>query len=164
MRNSIVAAVFFTLLSACGGGGEAPVENAPQDAVQSPVTLPDPVQLNPSARTIAETWSEFGSLEARMDVLLAADGPEQLGLELEEVLARIVEIETAAIPAKFEQPSVRSRLKVLKTYLLKTQAALHYRTDYGPVLAEAAAAYNALRDQLNHIVNSNLDPKLFEDD
>lgn len=150
-----------------GGCRETPAEEVNTPGVEetsNAMELPAPASLVPEARAVTDSWPEFKQLEARMDVLAGVGNPEEAGLLLEELIGLLTDLETAAFPSPFDRISVRSRLTLVKTYLLKAQAALHYRTDYNAPVAEAFEAYNGLREQFNHIVSSKLDPSIFDDE
>ena len=164
MRYFLLALAIFSLVPGCGSP-EAPKAEGPlENGVSQAKALPVVVRLQPQARQVVEGWPEFAEFESRMGVLLQTQNQEELGIVLEELIENLSAFETAAIPIPFDRISVRSRKKLIKTYLLKTQAALHYRTDHQAPLAEAVTAYNGLLEHFNHIVSSNLDPSIFEDD
>ena len=164
MRYFLLALAIFSLLPGCGSPGEPEAESPPETAVSDVKSLPAVVRLQPQARQVVEGWPEFAEFESRMGVLLQTQNQEELSIVLEELIENLSAFETASIPNPFDRISVRSRKKLIKTYLLKTQAALHYRTDHQAPLAEAVTAYNGLLEHFNHIVSSNLDPSIFEDD
>jgi hypothetical protein len=85
-------------------------------------------------------------------------------LLLEELNQICKRLEESTFPEAFEQPAVRSRLRVIQTYLGKLEAALYYRLDYQQPLQELMQSYNALREQFNVIVRSTLSPELFENE
>lgn len=164
MRYFILIAAWTVLLGGCRETPAEAVNTAGAQETSSAMEVPAPVALVQEARAVTDSWPEFKQFEARMDVLAGAGNPEEAGLLLEELIGLLTDFETAAFPSPFDRISVRSRLTLVKTYLLKAQAALHYRTDYTAPVAEAFEAYNGLREQFNHIVSSNLDPSIFDDE
>lgn len=152
------------LLSACNSTAEQPEEASglPEEiAADSP---PELVVIRPEARVLLEGWPQFQSLEARMGVLREAKSREELKLLVEELTQICLQVEQNAIPEVLEKPSVRSRLKVVQTYLGKMDAALFYRTDTAEPLGELMVSYNALRQQFNVIVSNTLTPDIFQND
>lgn len=126
--------------------------------------LPEVARIDAEARQILDEWAEFRSLEDRMAVLREAGNEEEMKLLLEELNQISTRLEEGAFPEAFEGPSVRSRLKVIRTYLGKLEAALFYRLAYHEPLRELMVSYNALREQFNVIVRNTLSPDLFEDE
>ena len=125
---------------------------------------PRAVQINPQAAAILNSWPEFKTFEDRFERLREVRGEEELRLLLEELIELSKELQASVFPKDFNVLSVRSRHKVVDTYLYKVQAAIIYRQDINEALQELMGAYNALREQFNVIKSSTLDPKLFEDD
>ncbi len=146
----------------CGSPENKDKEPAETAAWSGIPELPAPAPINAGARAVLEAWPQFLSLEERIAALPDTGSREELQLLLEELNQICQQVEENAIPTEFERPSVRSRLKVVRTYIGKSDAALGYREDYGEPLLELMEAYNALREQFNLIVNSTLKPELFE--
>lgn len=126
--------------------------------------LPELVPLDPRAREILNTWPQYASLENRLSALPEVKNREEMELLLEELNQICKQVEDNAFPAPFEKPSVRSRIKVLRTYLGKLEAANYYLLDYQEPVSELMDAYNAIRQQFNVIVNNSLTPDVFENE
>lgn len=164
MQKFFILLLCFLFLEGCNtGDGKDQVASATQSwsALDS---LPTPAVINTTAREILGDWPQFESLEKRIAVLPEVDNREELKLLVEELIQISKQIEINAIPEPFEQPSVRSRHKVVRTYLEKVDAALYYRLDHREPLLELMDTYNALREQFNVIVNSTLTPEIFENE
>ncbi|MBC2838492.1 hypothetical protein [Robiginitalea sp. SC105] len=148
-------------------GCQQPVREAPAElpAVEAADTLPlpAPLALNASARNTLENWGAFRTLEDRIESVYAIRGPEDMELKLEELAEDFQALEDSEYPQAFDLPAVRSRERVVRTFLFKTQAAIYYRRDYRPALRQFLEAYNALREQLNRVESNQLDPSLFRD-
>ncbi len=134
------------------------LQSASQDSLQLPATLP----LSAEAQAGIEGWAALENLQQRMESVYRGQENEELELLLEELTGACQELETSEFPVNFDRPSVKSRLKVFRTFLQKTQADLHYRLNPRESLIQALVAYNAFREQLNRVVAENLDPKIFE--
>jgi hypothetical protein len=102
----------------------------------------------------------------------AAPPPDPMRIEItEDDLLLIVEdfvekqkvLEASEYPEEFDKAQIKSRQKVLKTYILKLKAALEYRSDVYEPMSEMITAYNALRTQFNVTVNNTLNTKLLLD-
>lgn len=162
MRNFFFVVVLAMLAPGCGSPEKKDGEPLQPEVWAGIPDLPDPVPIEPAARAVLEEWPQFLSLEERIAALAGSGSREELELLLEELNQIGQQVEENAIPKPFERPSVRSRLRVVRTYIGKAGAALLYREDYGEALRELMQAYNALREQFNLIVNSTLNPELFE--
>ena len=124
--------------------------------------LPELVPLDPRAREIRSTWTQYTSLENRLSALPEVKNREEMELLLEELKQICKQVEENAFPEPFEKPAVRSRIKVLRTYLGKLESANYYRLDYQEPVSELMDAYNAIRQQFNVIVTNTLTPDVFE--
>ncbi|NAS10729.1 hypothetical protein [Poritiphilus flavus] len=120
--------------------------------------------INAKARVLLKDWPEFNELEAGFDALYQVENNEELVLSIEDLLEKQNALAASQFPESFDIPQVRSRLKVLKTFILKMKAAAEYRIAVQEPALELISAYNALSDQFNVVVNSQLDTELiFED-
>ncbi|MCO5725119.1 hypothetical protein [Robiginitalea marina] len=162
MRNFFIVLVLAMLAPGCGSPEKKDKEQLQPEAWVGIPDLPSAVPINPGAREVLEEWPQFLSLEERIAALSQTRSREELQLLLEELSQICNQVEENAIPLTFERPSVRSRLRVVRTYIGKSDAALLYREDHGEALMELMQAYNALREQFNLIINSTLKPELFE--
>jgi len=163
MSKFLFQFILLITVFACNSG-ESAKEVAEESSSLQAVSLPELVEIRPEARTILQGWPQFQSLEKRMVALDGVEDSEELRLVLEELSQICEQIEKNAIPERFETPSVRSRIKILRTYLGKLDAALYYRLDHQEPLLELHDSYNALRGQFNVIVSNRLTPELFEDE
>ncbi|MBT8183297.1 MAG: hypothetical protein KJN76_00535 [Eudoraea sp.] len=123
-------------------------------------SLPERVAMNSKVLQILKEWPEFNSLELSFDALYRAENREDLILIVEEFVEKQNILAASEYPETFNTPQIKSRQKVLKTFILKTKAALEYRSDLLEPTRELIIAYNALREQLNVRVNNTLDTKL----
>ncbi len=156
--------LFLLLLQACKEA--APEAATPGEEVSffSMDSLPRRIPLNPRATEIAKDWSAFNDLETGFNALSTVENHEDLLLVLEDLVERQKRLEEGDYPEKFNIPQVKSRQKVVKTFIFKTRAAAEYRIDATPAAKEMIKAYNALRSQLNVIVNNTLDTLLITDE
>ncbi|MEX0291665.1 MAG: hypothetical protein AB3N14_21360 [Flavobacteriaceae bacterium] len=138
-------------------GGEIRVISDQQLAVDS---LPKRVAMNSKVMAILKDWPEFKTLESSFDALYKAQNREELILIMEDFVEKQKIMAASEYPQEFDIPQIKSRQKVLKTFILKTKAALEYRTDLMEPTTEMIVAYNALRRQFNVTVNNTLDTDL----
>jgi hypothetical protein len=127
-------------------------------------SLPGRMALNAKAAEIVKGWAAFNALDTGFDALSTVENHEDLVLVMDDLVERQKELESAEYPEPFDMPQVKSRQKVMKTFILKTRAAAEYRIDATPPAIEMMKAYNALRSQLNVIVNNTLDTQLIADE
>ncbi|WP_188369920.1 hypothetical protein [Muriicola marianensis] len=164
MRKLMPLLLVVLLLKACkdpATGAETSSEETPFFSMDS---LPGRVSLNPKAVEITRDWTTFNDLDAGFNSLSIIENYEDLVLVLEDLVERQKKVEEGEYPEAFDLPQVKSRQKVVKTFLLKTRAAAEYRIDATPPAIEMMKAYNALRTQLNVIVNNQLDTLLITDE
>jgi hypothetical protein len=157
----LIALLFF---AGCNTKVEQAQEPPEETTESGTAELPAPAQIDAGARQILDGWAEYQSLEDRLAVLMEAGNEEEMKLLLEELNQICKRLEESSFPEAFDQPAVRSRLKVIQTYLGKLEAALFYRLDYREPLRELMQSYNALREQFNVIVRNTLSPELFENE
>ena len=129
-----------------------------------------------SNKTEIETRQEVG---ANVDKLLGIGGdplanmiPTQLQQDYQAALAEGNHVafrenvlkqkllEVSVFPEEFNVPQIKSRLKVIKTAILKTKFSLEYGVDTMEPTTALAKAYNAFRNQFRVIINSRLDTTL----
>lgn len=127
-------------------------------------SFPKRVAMNSKVIAILKDWPEFNILEASFDALYNAENREELILIMEDFVENQKVLAASEYPEAFNKPQIKSRQKVLKTYILKTKAAVEYRTDVLQPTTEMIVAYNALRRQFNVTVNNTLDTDLISVD
>ncbi len=164
MTKFAICALSVLALLGCRSPGPEEAEGAGSIIEAEISTLPELVRVDPRAREVLDAWPQYMALEKRLPALAGVKSREEMELLLEELNQICQQLEENAFPEPFEKPSVRSRQKVLRTYLKKLEAANYYRLDYQEPVSELMEAYNALRQQFNVIVNNTLTPDLFGDD
>lgn len=111
---------------------------------------------------MVDSWVEFRNWTTRLELLLEEKGDEEEIILLTEELRELTKaLEASEFPPKVDRPAVRSRIKVVETFLIKLEADFVYRQDHRYTVKRIAEAYNALRGQLNRLPTMELDPKLF---
>lgn len=152
--------ILFTLIASCKQQPEAVENNDDSAAAWTVDSLPKRVAINAKVLQILAEWPEFNSLDLSFDALFKAENREDLLLIVDDFVEKQNVIAASEYPEAFNTPQIKSRQKVLKTYILKTKAALEYRTDVHEPARELIIAYNAMRRQLNVTVNNTLDTNL----
>ncbi len=126
--------------------------------------LPKKSSINAKAKNILKDWEAYNTFENGIDAIYKAENREDLLLTLDDVIEQQKALEEASYPTEFDIPQIKSRQKIIKTYLLKIKASLEDRTDIATPTVEMLEAYNAFRNQFNVTVNSALDPTLILDE
>lgn len=126
--------------------------------------LPERYRVNSKSAAILRSWVEYNAFETSFDALYNATNREDLILTIDNLIDKHKKWYNSTYPDQFDKAQIRSRQKVLRTYLLKVKSSLDYRTDYQAAIIEMVDSYNALRNQFDVMVNSTLDPKLLSDE
>lgn len=124
--------------------------------------LRNPISSN--AQIIVDGWPEFAELETSFDALYGAENREDLIFVIEDLIEKQKLLEESTYPIEFDKPQIKSRQKVLKTYILKTKGALEYRTDIKGPTSEMIEAFNHMRNQFNVVMNNTIDTKSLFDE
>ena len=125
---------------------------------------PKKAGINPKANLILNEWPEYNAVDTSFDALYTVENREDLALVIEDLIEKQKLLEASKFPEVFDKPQIKSRLKVYKTFFLKIKGNLEYRLETEESVLEMIKAYNALRNQLNVVVNNTLDTKLILDE
>ncbi len=164
MRKLLVLVVITSYLLGCKKTDSVATTAQNDDLEFNYQKMPDKATINPNAAAIVENWPEFKALNASIDVLYKATNNEDLALAIDDLIEKEKDLEVGKYPELFDSFQVKSRQRVLRTYLFKVKASiLDNQPTSGPTL-QMLEAYNALRKQLNVIMNSQLDKKIILDE
>lgn len=152
--------IFIGLVVSCKQQPAVLEINEDTSAEWSVDSIPKRAAMNTKVLEILKEWPEFNSLDLSFDALYNAENREDLILIVEEFVEKQNVMAASEYPEAFNTPQIKSRQKVLKTYILKTKAALEYRTDLYEPASELIVAYNAMREQFNVTVNNTLETNL----
>ncbi|TDQ32545.1 hypothetical protein [Zeaxanthinibacter enoshimensis] len=158
--------IFLCLLSllSCREGEETTLPQREEFTVFSADSLPRVIPVNKEVEGILLNWPEFRELENAFQRVYQAENREDLALNIDELIEKQTALEGADYPPKFDTPKIKSRQKVLKTYILKVKGALIYRQDLVEPTVDMLEAYNAMRSQFEVIVNNKLENELILDE
>ncbi len=123
-------------------------------------SVPKSAPVNDKTSAILDEWQEYNTLAASVETIYLAENEEDLILIIEAIIENQKQLEESEYPETFDTSPIKSRQRVLKTYILKVKAALENRTELTVPVTEMIGAYNAMRMQFNVIVNNNLDSLL----
>ena len=162
VRIKACAALFAALFFIGCGDAETPETTVVEEAQVVEVAIPQPLSLRPRVSQMLDGWVEYKDWADRMDALLKTEDGAEVLLLSEELLELSQALESSEFPADADKPSVRSRIRVVRTFLLKLKEDFHYQLNYRESQVLAAEAYNALREQFNRLDAMNIDPTIFD--
>ena len=154
----------FLVFFACKEKEAQAVETASATVSFSFQQMPKIAAVNGEVAEILEGWEAFQELNSSFQVLFKASNSEDLALAIDDLLEKEKLLRESEYPKAFETSEVKSRQKVLRTFLLKIQASVADRTDVYEPMKQMLLAYNAMRGQFNIITNNKLDVDLILDE
>lgn len=164
MRKLLGILLVFSVVWGCKKTGPTPTETDGEELVFNYQKMPQKSNMNPDATAIVETWDEFKALNSSVDVLYKATNNEDLALAIDDLIEKEKDLEVGKYPELFDNFQVKSRQRVLRTYLYKVKAAILENQPTTEPTVQMLDVYNAMRKQLNVIMNSQLDKKLILDE
>lgn len=154
----------FLVFFACKEKEAQAVETKDGNVSLSFQQMPKIAAVNGEVTKILEGWEAFQALNGSFQVLFKASNSEDLALAIDDLLEKEKLLRESEYPEAFETSEVKSRQKVLRTFLLKIQASVADRTDVYEPMKQMLLAYNAMRGQFNIITNNKLDIDLILDE
>lgn len=155
---------FFLLLS-CGDKQDASKESIANQALNLDFSdLPTFKPLTPAVVAELENWPAFISFSDRMKAIFVVVSKPDLKLLVQELLEKETNLTQENYPEVFNIAAVKSRQRLVKTYLLKINAALEMQQDPRAPTLELLQAFNDLRLQLNIQKAPKLDLNTLKDE
>ncbi|MFC4221417.1 hypothetical protein [Flagellimonas marina] len=164
MRKLLGLLIVFLVLFGCKTNEEDAQEPQGTELVFEYQRMPEKLAINPEATEIVKNWKEFTSFAASIDVLYKATNNEDLSLAIDDLIEKEKKLAEGTYPELFDTFQVKSRQRVLKTYMYKVKASILENQETTTPTIEMLEAYNAMRKQFNVIVNSQLDKELILDE
>lgn len=164
MRKLLGLLIVFSVLLGCKKNGGESQETRSTVLDFQYQKMPPKLAINPEATKIVETWKEFVVFAASIDVLYKATNNEDLSLAIDDLIEKEKQLAEGTYPELFDVFQVKSRQRVLRTYLYKVKASILENQETTEPTVEMLEAYNAMRKQFNVIVNSQLDKELILDE
>jgi len=121
---------------------------------------PDTKKINPEADSILTAWPEFQALQNSFEVMYRAENNEDLVLAIDDLLEKEKGLKEGTYPEIYNKEQIKSRQKVLRTFLLKVKASLAESTAVNEPIKQMLTARNAFRNQFNLIISNKLDTEL----
>ncbi|MCB0375941.1 MAG: hypothetical protein KDD04_08495, partial [Sinomicrobium sp.] len=144
----------FLILAACREKEGVPVAENPtqqqQEQYEGAAEPPAVLILKPDYEAEVKKWEAFHNLEIEMLKFEKADRQEGL-LILEDLLNLEKQLSASDFPEQFNIPAVKSRILLLKTYLLQTKAEVGEAADdvlFNTQKTKIITAFNAIKKQL----------------
>lgn len=164
MRKLLGLLIVFLVLFGCKKNKDNAQETQNTELVFQYQKMPPKLAINPEATKIVESWKEFMAFATSMDVLYKATNNEDLILAIDDLIEKEKQLAEGTYPELFDVFQVKSRQRVLKTYIYKVKASVLENQETTEPTIEMLEAYNAMRKQFNVIVNSQLDKELILDE
>ena len=164
MKKSCLFIFFLLLLGACKDAASERSYLQETGWAVEVSKLPKKSSINAKALAILKNWKAYNAFEASFDKLYQAEFREDFVLIIEELVENQKLLEASNYPQQFDIPQIRSRQKVLKSYILKIKGNLEYRQHPETAIKEMIGAFNNLRQHFNIVVNSNLPEDLFSNE
>ncbi|WP_421804667.1 hypothetical protein [Flagellimonas sp.] len=164
MRKLLGILILLVSLGACKKSEKAAPEVDTTALEFNYQKMPDKATINAEASAIVEQWQEFKNLNASVDVLYKATNNEDLALAIDDLIEKEKKLAEGTYPEPFDSFQLKSRQMVMRTFLYKTKASILDNQPTTESTVKVLEAYNAMRRQLNLIMNSQLDKKLILDE
>ncbi len=160
MHKFLIALLIVLISTGCKRqpGEEVMLQEEEQDF--SFRNMPKTPEINSAAGEILKDWKEYQDLENSFSVLRRASNTEDLKLAIDDLIEKEVAMAQGEYPAPFDQLQIRSRQRVLRTFLLKIKGNLAENRDVEEPMKQMLEGYNALKNQFNRITSNTLDKKL----
>lgn len=163
MPKLLTLLLILALLSCKGEETREPKESSAPQGLQID-SLQDVTKPNAIAIEMLRKWPEFNALEQSLQAIPNVDSRSELNIVLDNVEEKIILLKDSEFPEDFDTPRVKSRIKVMRTLMLKAKADIAYRNDPAATVKELWEAYGNLNRAFNVIANNNLDTKLLLDE
>ena len=160
MRKLLYLLVIVLSLSACRDSGDGTEETQEEERFFNYQKMPKKLAINSVATPIMDEWAEFQELSSKYELLYKAKNEEDLQKAIADHIQKEKLLAKGTYPELFDKLQIKSRQRVLKTYMIKVKAAILSKNDTAEPTKEMIESYNALRHQFNIIVNNPLDKKL----
>jgi hypothetical protein len=152
------------LFFACGKKQEIDTVNKSAVSVLNYTDLPSFIPLTASADSVLLAWPNFKAFEERIKALPLVVSVPDLKMLVQELIEKDQIILNEVYPEALNFPEIKSRQRVITTFLLKTRAEILLSQDPKLATQELVQSFNALRDQINLLTSPKLNLNTFEDD
>lgn len=154
----------FIWLVSCGSKQEKAVADTTLGASIDYSDVPEFHTYTSEVNQVLLNWPSFEAFKNRVGAVRLVVSIPDLKLLVSELLEKEQLVFQEAYPKEFSIPAIKSRLRLLKTYLLKIQSATELKQDSKSEVLEFVEAYNQLIDQMNLIMAPKIDLNILTDD
>lgn len=158
MRKTFFVGALLLLVVSCNQGKENTGEDT-SNYIISTEDWPRKAKVNPKSAAILKDWPEFNTFDTSFDALYKVENTEDLNLAIEDLIEKHKLLEASEYPEAFDKPQIRSRLKVVHTFILKMKGHQEYRLDPQEPVLQMIDAYSIMLRQFDIITNNTLDIK-----
>lgn len=117
----------------------------------------DEVEFGPNAQAIIGDWPEYMALQNSFSVLKRASNTEDVKLAIDDLIEKEKALGDAEYPVAYDKLQIKSRQQIFKTFLYKVRGHLNDGQKIEEPMKQLMDAYNALKGQMNRLVNNTLD-------
>ncbi|WP_461534387.1 hypothetical protein [Sinomicrobium sp.] len=154
--------IFVLLLLGCKGdkdkNSEATEAELDSEIPEEKVKLPEFWQFDQAEQEELASWEEYAAFSTAIKDY-AAEKEGDLMMQMDNILEKKKQLSDSVFPAKFDHPSIKSRLSVVHTFLLQTRleapepvtAAFRYQQK-----SKILSSFYNLEQQLDERMQANL--------
>lgn len=126
---------------------------------------PETSKINSNSKGVIDKWLAFKAFDEAINNLYTVENKEDLNLIIEDLVEKHKLLKSSVFPTEYNISQIKSRLKVVHTFILKTKGNLTYGLNPEEPIKEMLNAYNDLRNQVDIISSNTFDIKtLLEED
>ncbi len=160
MKKLFFSGVLIVLLFSCNQEKKTTLVEVITETNFDTKKFPPKISINSKANEFIQNWTEFNAFEASFDAIYRIANTSDLSMVIEDLIEKQKLLEASEFPELFKKPQIKSRQKVVKTFILKIKGDLEYRTNPQESIVQMITAYNAFRNQFNVLANNTLDSQL----
>ena len=161
MRKLQVIGIVIVFCLACVNDKTEPIENIQKVAAYDYGKMPKKEPINEEASSILNDWAAFSDFSKSAEILYQATSSEDLALAIDDILEKEKLLGESKYPEQFDVPQVKSRQRVLLTFILKARGDIIGKRNPTNSMIQLFNAYNAFRNQFNIITDNRLELNLF---
>ncbi len=163
MMKTILTSFIILMCFSCKQVNNQSVE-ADANYLVSVDNWPKTLKNNSKSKEILDKWTAFNAFDEAINNLYTIENKEDLNLIIEDLVEKHKLLKESKFPAEYNKSQIKSRLKVVHTFILKTKGNLTYSLNPEEPVIELLNAYNALLNQVNIISGNTFDIKTLLDE
>ena len=169
-KHFLALLLIFLIVLGCKENNPKPLDYSPKESQESQTVaqLPTIVKISSEVEAEIAKWDSYKDFEKSFVTLTRKNKKEELKLLVDELIEKEKNINKDSIPEPLNDARIKSRLKVLETYLLETKAKLSEAQVAENTITNQKAklllAFNALRNQFTEVLTNNISETLLDDE